>query len=74
MTGVVGRRKYAFDVWGDSVNVASRMESAGEPGRVNISAYTCDLIRSEFECERRGKADAKGKGQINKCFVKGSLP
>ena len=69
VTGVVGKRKYAFDVWGDTVNVASRMESSGEPGRVNISAYTYDLIRTEFECEYRGKVDAKGKGQIDMYFV-----
>lgn len=71
VTGVVGKRKYAFDVWGDTVNIASRMESAGEAGRVNISAYTYDLIRSEFDCEYRGKLDAKGKGQIDMYFVTG---
>ena len=72
VTGVVGKRKYAFDVWGDTVNIASRMESAGEPGRVNVSAYTYDLIRAEFECEYRGKVDAKGKGQIDMYFVTGT--
>ena len=74
VTGVVGKRKYAFDVWGDTVNVASRMESAGEPGRVNVSAYTYDLIRTEFDCEYRGKVDAKGKGQIDMYFVQRSRP
>lgn len=69
VTGVVGKRKYAFDVWGDTVNIASRMESAGEAGRVNVSAYTYDLIRAEFDCEYRGKVDAKGKGQIDMYFV-----
>ncbi len=72
VTGVVGKRKYAFDVWGDTVNIASRMESAGEAGRANISAYTFDLIRSEFDCEYRGKVDAKGKGQIDMYFVTGT--
>jgi len=71
VAGVVGKRKYAYDIWGDSVNIASRMESAGEAGRVNVSAYTYDLIRGEFDCEYRGKVDAKGKGQIDMYFVKG---
>jgi len=69
VTGVVGKRKYVFDVWGDTVNLASRMESAGEIGRGNVSAYTCDLIRAEFECEYRGRVGAKGKGQIDMYFV-----
>ena len=72
LSGVVGRRKYACDIWGDSVNIASRMESSGEIGRINISAYTYDLVREEFDCEHRGKVDAKGKGQIDRYFVKGA--
>lgn len=71
VAGVVGKRKYAFDIWGDTVNVASRMESAGEVGRVNVSAYTYDLIQKDFECEYRGKVSAKGKGEIDMYFVKG---
>ena len=72
VAGVVGKRKYAFDIWGDTVNVASRMESAGEIGRVNVSAYTFDLIRDEFACEYRGKVTAKGKGEIDMYFVTGA--
>nr|WP_255429204.1 adenylate/guanylate cyclase domain-containing protein [Ramlibacter albus] len=71
VAGVVGKRKYAYDVWGDSVNIASRMESAGEPGRVNISAYTYDLVRGEFECEYRGRVPVKGKGEVDMYFVVG---
>ena len=69
VSGVVGHRKYAFDIWGDSVNIAARMESSGEIGRVNISAYTFDLVRSEFTCSYRGKVEAKGKGAIDMYFV-----
>lgn len=74
VTGVVGKRKYAFDVWGDTVNIASRMESAGEAGRVNVSAYTYDLIRADYDCEYRGKLDAKGKGQVDMYFVTRARP
>ncbi len=69
VAGVVGKRKYAFDIWGDAVNLASRIESAGQVGRVNVSAYTYDLIRNDFECEYRGKVNAKGKGEIDMYFV-----
>lgn len=69
VSGVVGSRKYAYDIWGDTVNIASRMESSGEPGRVNISAYVYDLVRGVFDCEYRGKVAAKGKGEIDMYFV-----
>ena len=69
VAGVVGSRKYAYDIWGDTVNIASRMESSGAPGRVNVSAYTYDLIRDRFDCEYRGKVAAKGKGEIDMYFV-----
>ena len=74
IAGVVGTRKFAFDVWGDTVNLASRMESSGEVGRINISAYTFHLIHSEFECAYRGKVSAKGKGEVDMYFVIGPLP
>ena len=73
IAGVVGKRKYAFDIWGDAVNLASRIESAGEVGRVNVSAYTYDLIQKDFECEYRGKVNARGKGEIDMYFVTGVI-
>jgi class 3 adenylate cyclase len=73
VAGVVGKRKYAFDIWGDAVNLASRIESSGEVGRVNVSAYTYDLIQKDFECAYRGKVNAKGKGEIDMYFVTGTI-
>jgi class 3 adenylate cyclase len=69
IAGVVGKRKFGYDVWGDTVNVASRMESAGEAGRVNVSAYTYSLIKSRYQGEYRGNLAAKGKGEIEMYFV-----
>lgn len=69
VAGIVGKYKYAYDVWGDTVNIASRLESSGEVNKVNISAYTFELVRDRFECEYRGKVAAKGKGDIDMYFV-----
>ena len=74
VSGVVGKHKYAFDIWGDAVNIASRMESSGEVGRVNVSAYTYDLVRKAFDCTYRGKIAAKGKGEIDMYFVDRARP
>jgi len=69
VAGVVGKKKYAYDIWGDTVNIASRMESNGRVGRVNISAATFGLIKDKFECSYRGKIEAKNKGQIDMYFL-----
>ncbi|MEI7811381.1 MAG: two-component regulator propeller domain-containing protein [Ignavibacteria bacterium] len=71
IAGVVGKIKFSYDIWGDTVNIASRMESAGLPGQINISAYTYMLVKDYYECEYRGKVTAKGKGELDMYFVKG---
>lgn len=69
VAGVVGKKKYAYDIWGSTVNVASRMESNGEAGRVNISAATYELIKDKYDCTHRGKIFAKNIGEIDMYFV-----
>ena len=66
---VVGSKKFAYDMWGDTVNTVARMEAAGEVGRVNISGSTYEAVKDLFECTYRGKADAKHKGQVGMYFV-----
>lgn len=68
--GIVGIKKYTYDVWGDTVNIAKRLESNCEPGRINISRATYDLVKDKFDCEHRGCIEAKGKGEIDMYFVK----
>ena len=69
VAGVVGKKKYAYDIWGSSVNIASRMESNGEPGKVNISSATYELIKDYYECRHRGKISAKNIGEIDMYFI-----
>jgi adenylate cyclase len=72
VAGVVGIKKFAYDIWGDTVNVAARMESSGKPGKVNISADTFKLVGTEFHTEHRGQVEAKNKGKIDMYFVETS--
>jgi adenylate cyclase len=69
VAGVVGKKKYAYDIWGSTVNIASRMESNGEPGQINISAATYELIKDDYVCTHRGKIYAKNVGDIDMYFL-----
>jgi adenylate cyclase len=69
VAGVVGKKKYAYDIWGDTVNIASRMESNGEPGRVNISDSTYQKIKDHYQCLYRGKISAKNIGEVDMYFI-----
>lgn len=69
VAGIVGVKKFAYDIWGDTVNTSSRMESSGQVGKVNISGTTYEIIKDHFKCHYRGKISAKGKGEIDMYFV-----
>jgi len=69
VAGVIGHKKFAYDIWGDAVNTASRMESHGEPMRLHCSAETYALLRDDFDCEAREKMHVKGKGEMQTYFV-----
>jgi class 3 adenylate cyclase len=69
IAGVVGSRKFAYDIWGDTVNLASLMEQHGEPGMINISSSTFALIKDKYDCSNRGKIDVKSKGGLDMYFV-----
>ncbi|NMC40597.1 MAG: hypothetical protein GYA43_05400, partial [Bacteroidales bacterium] len=71
IAGVVGQKKLSYDIWGDTVNTASRMESSGEPGKINISGTTHEFVRDFFICRYRGKMPVKYKGEIDMYFVEG---
>lgn len=73
VAGIVGVKKFAYDIWGDTVNTASRMESIGEAGKVNISGSTYELVKDKFACHYRGKVTAKGKGEMDMYFVEGKI-
>ena len=74
VAGVIGQKKLSYDIWGDTVNTASRMESSGEAGKINISVTTYEFIKDFFDCEYRGKMPVKYKGELEMYFVKGIIP
>lgn len=73
VAGVVGQKKLSYDIWGDTVNTASRMESSGEAGKINISGTTYEFVKDFFSCEYRGKMPVKYKGELDMYFVNGII-
>ncbi len=71
VAGIIGKHKFVYDIWGDTVNLASRMESHGEVGKVNISLSTYQYVKDHFECAYQGKVKAKNKGDVDLYFVLG---
>jgi class 3 adenylate cyclase len=74
VAGVIGLKKFIYDVWGDTVNTASRMESTGVPGRVQVTPETHERLRDRFAFERRGPIQVKGKGAIETWLLVGRRP
>jgi guanylate cyclase len=72
LAGVIGRKKFIYDLWGDAVNTASRMESHGKGGAIQITRNTYSLIKDDFICEPRGTVEVKGKGEMEVWFVTGA--
>jgi class 3 adenylate cyclase len=71
VAGVIGLKKFIYDVWGDTVNTASRMESTGVPGRIQVTGATHERLKDQFDFERRGLVAVKGKGEIETWFLVG---
>jgi adenylate cyclase len=72
IAGVIGQNKFIFDLWGDTVNTASRMESQGEPGRTQVAATTYELLRDRYRFAERGSVEIKGKGSMKTYFLCGA--
>jgi len=71
VAGVIGRKRFLYDLWGDAVNIASRMQSQGTPGCIQVTDATHELLRDEFICEPRGRVAVKGKGEMETWYVVG---
>jgi guanylate cyclase len=71
VAGVIGRKRFLYDLWGDAVNIASRMQSQGTPGCIQIGEATYELVKDDFVCEPRGTVEVKGKGEMETWYVLG---
>ena len=74
VAGVIGRRKFIYDLWGETVNMASRMESHGTSGVIQITRKTFDLVSEQFDCQARGPIEVKGVGRVETWYVTGRTP
>ena len=74
IAGVIGRRKFIYDLWGDTVNTASRMESSGLPGRIQVTEAVYERLCSTYDFETRGEVEVKGKGRLSTYLLNGRLP
>ena len=73
VAGIVGVKKFAYDIWGDTVNTAARMEQKSEAGKINISQTTYEIVKDKFTCIYRGEIEAKNKGMLKMYFVEGEV-
>ena len=69
VAGIVGKNKWHYDIWGDTVNIASRLEGMSSPGKINISESTYHAVKEKFNCEFRGELNVKGKGLLKMYFI-----
>ena len=73
VAGVIGRKRFLYDMWGDAVNIASRMESHGTPGHIQVTNATHDLLKDGFVFEHRGPVEVKGKGEMDTWYLVGAV-
>jgi class 3 adenylate cyclase len=69
MAGVIGKKKFAYDIWGDAVNLAARLEEHSKPGQVNISSATKEAVKDLFHARHRGKKEVHNKGMVDMYFI-----
>ncbi|MGH3927410.1 MAG: adenylate/guanylate cyclase domain-containing protein, partial [Pseudonocardiaceae bacterium] len=74
IAGVIGTKRFLYDLWGDAVNTASRMEEHGTPGEIQITRETYELLKDEFDCRPRGTIQVKGKGEMETWYLHGPRP